>query len=86
MLRLLAGGHNAQVAVNPAAKIAGVSKALLADAPQLKAGLAENIEATVTTRRRSLAVIRERASDEGEPPGTDLGENHPLGWAFSGPR
>ncbi|NHV25608.1 electron transfer flavoprotein subunit alpha/FixB family protein [Burkholderia sp. D-99] len=41
-IHVLVAGHNVQAA----AKIAGVSKVLLADAPQLEAGLAENIEAT----------------------------------------
>ena len=46
-IHVLIAGHNAQAAADAAAKIAGVSKVLLADAPQLAAGLAENIEATV---------------------------------------
>src|SRR5512146_1654465 len=48
------GGRGISVAVpaskrvmDAAAKIAGVAKVLLADAPQLAAGLAENVEATV---------------------------------------
>ena len=45
-IHVLVAGHNAQAAADAAAKIAGVSKVLLADAPQLEAGLAENIEAT----------------------------------------
>ncbi len=46
-VHVLIAGHNAQAAADAAAKIAGVSKVLLADAPQLEAGLAENVEATV---------------------------------------
>jgi electron transfer flavoprotein alpha subunit len=46
-VHVLVAGHNAQAAADAAAKIAGVSKVLLADAPQLEAGLAENVEATV---------------------------------------
>src|SRR6185437_371678 len=46
-IHVLIAGHNAQAAADAAAKIAGVSKVLLADAPQLDAGLAENVEATV---------------------------------------
>jgi electron transfer flavoprotein alpha subunit len=46
-IHVLIAGHNAQAAADAAAKIAGVSKVLLADAPQLAAGLAENVEATV---------------------------------------
>ncbi|VWC99174.1 electron transfer flavoprotein subunit alpha/FixB family protein [Burkholderia contaminans] len=44
---VLVAGHNAQAAADAAAKLAGVSKVLLADAPQLADGLAENVEATV---------------------------------------
>jgi electron transfer flavoprotein alpha subunit len=48
-IHVLVAGHNAQVAADAAVKIAGVAKVLLADAPQLEAGLAENVEATVLT-------------------------------------
>ncbi|WP_028208319.1 electron transfer flavoprotein subunit alpha/FixB family protein [Paraburkholderia nodosa] len=46
-VHVLVAGHNAQAAADAAAKIAGVAKVLLADAPQLEQGLAENVEATV---------------------------------------
>ncbi|AWV03924.1 electron transfer flavoprotein subunit alpha/FixB family protein [Burkholderia sp. JP2-270] len=46
-IHVLVAGHNAQAAADAAAKIAGVSKVLLADAPHLAEGLAENVEATV---------------------------------------
>ncbi|MBN3796344.1 FAD-binding protein [Burkholderia sp. Ac-20392] len=46
-IHVLVAGHGAQAAAEAAAKIAGVSKVLLADAPQLADGLAENVEATV---------------------------------------
>ncbi len=46
-VHVLVAGHNAHAAADAAAKIAGISKVLLADAPQLAAGLAENVEATV---------------------------------------
>ncbi|NIF43240.1 electron transfer flavoprotein subunit alpha/FixB family protein [Burkholderia sp. Tr-862] len=46
-IHVLVAGHNAQAAADAAAKIAGVSKVLLADAPPLADGLAENVEATV---------------------------------------
>ncbi|QYD73659.1 FAD-binding protein [Paraburkholderia edwinii] len=46
-VHLLVAGHNAQGAADAASKVAGVTKVLLADAPQLAEGLAENIEATV---------------------------------------
>ncbi|MGF6963478.1 electron transfer flavoprotein alpha subunit [Paraburkholderia sp. WC7.3g] len=48
-IHVLVAGHNAQAAADAAAQIAGVAKVLLADAPQLAAGLAENVEATVLT-------------------------------------
>ncbi|OAJ57806.1 electron transfer flavoprotein subunit beta [Paraburkholderia ginsengiterrae] len=56
-VHVLVAGHNAQAAADAAAKIAGVSKVLLADAPQLEAGLAENVEATV------LALVRDPAKN-----------------------
>ncbi|NTX28154.1 electron transfer flavoprotein subunit alpha/FixB family protein [Burkholderia pyrrocinia] len=46
-IHVLIAGHGAQAAADAAAKIAGVSKVLLADAPHLADGLAENVEATV---------------------------------------
>ena len=49
-IHVLVAGHNAQAAADAAAKIAGVSKVLLADAPQLAEGLAENVEATVQSQ------------------------------------
>ncbi|MCA8292933.1 FAD-binding protein [Burkholderia sp. AU30198] len=48
-VHVLVAGHTAQRVADAAAKIAGVSKVLLADAPQLADGLAENVEATVMT-------------------------------------
>ena len=46
-VHVLVAGHDAQGVAGQAAKVAGVAKVLLADAPQLEAGLAENVEATV---------------------------------------
>ena len=46
-VHLLVMGAGAQGAAQAAAKVAGVAKVLLADAPQLAEGLAENAEATV---------------------------------------
>ncbi|SAK72547.1 electron transfer flavoprotein subunit alpha/beta [Caballeronia pedi] len=46
-IHVLIAGHQAHGIAQGAAKIAGMSKVLLADAPQLETGLAENIEATV---------------------------------------
>ncbi|MFJ9452726.1 MULTISPECIES: electron transfer flavoprotein subunit alpha/FixB family protein [unclassified Herbaspirillum] len=42
-VHVLVAGHNAKAAADAAAQIAGVSKVLLADAPQFADGLAENI-------------------------------------------
>ncbi|MFZ1180052.1 MAG: electron transfer flavoprotein subunit alpha/FixB family protein, partial [Herbaspirillum sp.] len=42
-VHVLVAGHDAGAAATAAAKIAGVSKVLLADAPQLADGLAENV-------------------------------------------
>jgi electron transfer flavoprotein alpha subunit len=46
-IHVLVAGHGVQAVADAAARIAGVSKVLLADAPQLAEGLAENVEATV---------------------------------------
>ncbi|TCG02392.1 electron transfer flavoprotein subunit alpha [Paraburkholderia strydomiana] len=56
-IHLLVAGHNAQAAADAAAKIAGVSKVLLADAPQLEAGLAENVTATVLNIAKDYSHI-----------------------------
>ncbi|CAE6871529.1 Electron transfer flavoprotein subunit alpha [Paraburkholderia aspalathi] len=56
-IHVLVAGHNAQAAADAAAKIAGVSKVLLADAAQLEAGLAENIQATVMNIAKDYAHI-----------------------------
>src|SRR3984957_11639642 len=46
-IHVLVAGSNAQAAADAAAKIAGVTRVLLADAPQLADGLAENVDGTV---------------------------------------
>ncbi|HYS62841.1 MAG TPA: FAD-binding protein [Paraburkholderia sp.] len=56
-VHVLVAGHNAQAAADAAAKIAGISKVLLADAPQLAAGLAENVEATVLNIAKDYSHI-----------------------------
>ena len=70
-IHVLVAGHNAQAAADQAAKIAGVSKVLLADAPQLEAGLAENVEATV------LTLVQDPAKDYTHilAPATPYGKN-----------
>jgi electron transfer flavoprotein alpha subunit len=70
-IHVLVAGHNAQAAADAAAKIAGVAKVLLADAPQLEAGLAENVEASV------LTLVQDAAKDYTHilAPATAYGKN-----------
>ncbi|PVX75706.1 electron transfer flavoprotein subunit alpha/FixB family protein [Paraburkholderia unamae] len=70
-IHVLIAGHHAQAAAQAAAKIAGVAKVLLADAPQLEAGLAENVEATV------LALVQQAANAYSHilAPATAAGKN-----------
>jgi electron transfer flavoprotein alpha subunit len=70
-IHLLVAGSNAQAAADQAARIAGVSKVLLADAPQLAEGLAENVEGTV------LTIVKDPAKDYSHilAPATAYGKN-----------
>ncbi|WP_345811241.1 FAD-binding protein [Paraburkholderia sp. PREW-6R] len=65
-VHVLVAGHQAQAAAEAAAKIAGVSKVLLADAPQLEAGLAENVEATVLNIAKDYSHILAPATAYGK--------------------
>ncbi|WP_322058520.1 electron transfer flavoprotein subunit alpha/FixB family protein [Paraburkholderia sp. J63] len=65
-VHVLVAGHNAQAAADAAAKIAGVSKVRLADAPQLEAGLAENVEATVLAIAKNYSHILAPATAAGK--------------------
>jgi electron transfer flavoprotein alpha subunit len=65
-VHVLVAGHNAQAAADAAAKIAGVAKVLLADAPQLEAGLAENVEATVLAIAKNYSHILAPATAAGK--------------------
>ncbi|WP_175754982.1 electron transfer flavoprotein subunit alpha/FixB family protein [Burkholderia cepacia] len=65
-VHVLVAGHNAQAAADAAAKIAGVSKVLLADAPQLEAGLAENVEATALNLAKDYSHILAPATAYGK--------------------
>ncbi|KVS72883.1 electron transfer flavoprotein subunit beta [Burkholderia ubonensis] len=56
-IHVLVAGHNAHAAADAAAKIAGVSKVLLADAPQLAEGLAENVEATALSIAKDYSHV-----------------------------
>jgi electron transfer flavoprotein alpha subunit len=65
-IHVLIAGHNAIGAAEAAAKIAGVSKVLLADAPQLTDGLAENVEATVLKIAKEYSHILAPATAYGK--------------------
>ena len=52
-VHVLVAGHNAKAAADVAAQIAGVTKVLLADAPQFADGLAENVA------EQALAIARD---------------------------
>ncbi|MFT4504807.1 electron transfer flavoprotein subunit alpha/FixB family protein [Caballeronia sp. 15711] len=56
-VHLLVAGNNVQEIANIAAKVAGVSTVLVADAPQLADGLAENVEATALGIARNYSHI-----------------------------
>ncbi|MEM5310304.1 FAD-binding protein [Paraburkholderia sp. JHI869] len=65
-VHVLVAGHNAQAAADAAAKIAGVAKVMLADAPQLEQGLAENVEATVLAIAKNYTHILAPATAAGK--------------------
>jgi electron transfer flavoprotein alpha subunit len=65
-IHVLVAGANAQAAADAAAKIAGVSKVLLADAPQLADGLAENIDGTVLQIAKNYSHILAPATAYGK--------------------
>ncbi|TCK38828.1 electron transfer flavoprotein alpha subunit apoprotein [Paraburkholderia sp. BL8N3] len=65
-IHVLVAGSNAQAAADAAAKIAGVSKVLLADAPQLAEGLAENVEGTVLNIAKDYSHILAPATAYGK--------------------
>jgi electron transfer flavoprotein alpha subunit len=56
-IHILIAGHDARSAADAASKIAGVSTVLLADAPHLDDGLAENVAATVLAIARDYSHI-----------------------------
>ncbi|WP_374626778.1 electron transfer flavoprotein subunit alpha/FixB family protein [Pandoraea sp.] len=65
-VHVLIAGYHAHGAAEAAAQIAGVSKVLLADAPQLETGLAENVEATVLSVARHYSHILVPATASGK--------------------
>ncbi|WP_072395878.1 FAD-binding protein [Hyphomicrobium sp. CS1GBMeth3] len=56
-VHVLVAGHNAAAAAEAASKLAGVSKVLVADAPHLANGLAEEVAATVVALAGSYDAI-----------------------------
>jgi electron transfer flavoprotein alpha subunit len=65
-IHVLIAGSNAQAAADAAAKITGVAKVLLADAPQLADGLAENIDGTVVLIAKNYSHILAPATPYGK--------------------
>jgi electron transfer flavoprotein alpha subunit len=65
-IHVLIAGSNAQAAADTAAKITGVAKVLLADAPQLADGLAENIDGTVVQIAKNYSHILAPATPYGK--------------------
>jgi len=65
-VHLLVAGYNARGAAEAASQVEGVTKVLLADAPQLEAGLAENVEATVLAIARDYSHIVSPATAYGK--------------------
>ncbi|WP_322047755.1 electron transfer flavoprotein subunit alpha/FixB family protein [Paraburkholderia sp. J67] len=65
-IHVMVAGHNVQGAADAAAKIVGVTKVRVADAPQLAQGLAENVEATVLTIAKEYSHILAPATAYGK--------------------
>jgi len=65
-IHVLIAGSNAQAAADAASKIVGVAKVLLADAPQLADGLAENIDGTVVQIAKNYSHILAPATPYGK--------------------
>ncbi|MDR5777312.1 MULTISPECIES: electron transfer flavoprotein subunit alpha/FixB family protein [unclassified Caballeronia] len=65
-IHIVVAGYRVQGVADQAAHIAGVSQVLLADAPQLQAGLAENVEATVLPLAKDYTHILAPATAAGK--------------------
>src|SRR4051812_29577542 len=65
-VHVLVAGHNCGGAAEAAAKIAGVTKVLVADAPQFADGLAENVAAQVLALAGSYSHILAPATAYGK--------------------
>jgi len=65
-VHVLVAGHNARAVADAAAQISGVTKVMLADAPQLADGLAENLAAQVLAVASSYSHIVFAATASGK--------------------
>ena len=65
-IHILVAGANAKPAAEAAAKLAGVSKVLLADAPHLAHGLAEEVAAVILSIAGTYAAIVAPATSSGK--------------------
>jgi len=65
-IHVLVAGHNAGGAAQAAAKIAGVSKVLHADAPQLGEFLAENVAALIVSLAKAYSHVLAPATSNGK--------------------
>jgi electron transfer flavoprotein alpha subunit len=65
-IHILVAGSNCKAAAQAAAKLAGVSKVLVADAPQLEHGLAEEVAAVVLSLSGSYSAIVAPATASGK--------------------
>jgi electron transfer flavoprotein alpha subunit len=65
-VHVLVAGHNCKAAAEAAAKLAGVSKVLLADAPQLEHALAEEVAAVIVPLMAGYDVLIAPATSSGK--------------------
>jgi electron transfer flavoprotein alpha subunit len=65
-VHILVAGHNCKPAAEAAAKLAGVAKVLIADAPQLEHGLAEEVAAVITPLMTNYDVLVAPATTYGK--------------------
>jgi len=65
-VHVLIAGHGAQAAADAASKLKGVTKVLVADAPHLASGLAEEVAATVVSLAGSYDTIVAPATASGK--------------------
>ncbi|PRX19211.1 electron transfer flavoprotein alpha subunit apoprotein [Paraburkholderia sp. BL18I3N2] len=65
-IHVLVAGHGAMGVAEEVASVAGIEKVLLADAPQLAEGLAENVEATVLSIAHGYSHILAPATAYGK--------------------